>query len=160
MKRYSPGFEQQRAELEAVLGRFLVDEVVLEIGAGSGQHAAHLARALPSVTWIPSDSDEAQLDSIAEWRREAGLPNLRPPLLLDVRDEDWEIPPIGAMVVVDPPAAWPLVVAILNGAQKYLPPRGRLFVLGELNEEALRVAATRGLEIAEKVGKITVLRRI
>ncbi|XP_030141017.4 methyltransferase-like 26 isoform X7 [Taeniopygia guttata] len=62
---------------------------VLEVGAGSGLHAAHFARALPQVRWQPSDIDPAALRSIAAYVEAAGLPNLLPPILLDV-SQGWQ----------------------------------------------------------------------
>ena len=31
---------------------------VLEIGAGTGQHAVHFAQQLPHLTWLPTDREE------------------------------------------------------------------------------------------------------
>ncbi|XP_030814389.1 methyltransferase-like 26 [Camarhynchus parvulus] len=62
---------------------------VLEVGAGSGLHAAHLARALPQTRWQPSDIDPRALRSIAAYVEAAGVPNLLPPILLDV-SQGWE----------------------------------------------------------------------
>ncbi|RMC17903.1 hypothetical protein DUI87_05572 [Hirundo rustica rustica] len=62
---------------------------VLEVGAGSGLHAAHLARALPRTRWQPSDIDPRALRSIAAYVEAAGVPNLLPPILLDV-SQGWE----------------------------------------------------------------------
>ncbi|KAI1233940.1 methyltransferase-like 26, partial [Lamprotornis superbus] len=62
---------------------------VLEVGAGSGLHAAHFARALPQTRWQPSDSDPRALRSIAAYVEATGVPNLLPPILLDV-SQGWE----------------------------------------------------------------------
>nr|XP_021385392.1 methyltransferase-like 26 isoform X4 [Lonchura striata domestica] len=62
---------------------------VLEVGAGAGLHAAHFARALPQARWQPSDIDPGALRSIAAYVEAAGLPNLLPPILLDV-SQGWE----------------------------------------------------------------------
>ncbi|XP_031982134.1 methyltransferase-like 26 [Corvus cornix cornix] len=62
---------------------------VLEVGAGAGLHAAHFARALPQTRWQPSDIDPRALRSIAAYVEATGLPNLLPPILLDV-SQGWE----------------------------------------------------------------------
>ncbi|NXR37753.1 MTL26 protein, partial [Zosterops hypoxanthus] len=62
---------------------------VLEVGAGSGLHAAHFARELPGVIWQPSDIDPRALHSISAYVEAMGLPNLLPPILLDV-SQGWE----------------------------------------------------------------------
>jgi cyclopropane fatty-acyl-phospholipid synthase-like methyltransferase len=56
---------------------------VLEIGSGTGQHAAYFAAALPHLTWQTSDL-EASLPGMRLWLEEAGLPNLPQPIALDV----------------------------------------------------------------------------
>ncbi|NXX98061.1 MTL26 protein, partial [Centropus bengalensis] len=62
---------------------------VLEVGAGVGFHAAHFARALPGSRWQPSDIDPAALRSISAYAEAMGVPNLLPPILLDV-SQSWE----------------------------------------------------------------------
>ncbi|KAM7038952.1 methyltransferase-like 26 isoform 2-T2 [Acridotheres tristis] len=62
---------------------------VLEVGAGSGLHAAHFARALPQTRWQLSDCDPRALRSIAAYVEATGVPNLLPPILLDV-SQGWE----------------------------------------------------------------------
>ncbi|KAM6079846.1 methyltransferase-like 26 [Theristicus caerulescens] len=62
---------------------------VLEVGAGAGLHAAHFARALPQTRWQPSDIDPRALRSIAAYAEAMRVPNLLPPILLDV-SQGWE----------------------------------------------------------------------
>jgi hypothetical protein len=62
---------------------------VLEIAAGSGEHALTFASALPDLEWAPSDPSPAARASISAWAR-GGPSNLRPPLALDASDpETW-----------------------------------------------------------------------
>ncbi|XP_037242600.1 methyltransferase-like 26 isoform X3 [Falco biarmicus] len=62
---------------------------VLEVGAGAGLHAAHFARALPQTLWQPSDIDPQALRSIAAYAEATQVPNMLPPILLDV-SQGWE----------------------------------------------------------------------
>jgi len=60
---------------------------VLEIGSGTGQHAAGFAQAMPWLRWQPSDLDR-QLRGIRQWVDAVGLDNLEAPLALDVGGAD------------------------------------------------------------------------
>ena len=60
---------------------------VLEIASGPGQHVARFAVSLPDVHWQPSDPDERMRASESAWT--GSLPNVAPPLALDVLDEAW-----------------------------------------------------------------------
>lgn len=60
---------------------------VLEIGSGTGQHAARFAAAMRHLQWQTSDLDENHVGIIA-WVNDAGLENLLLPLAVDVREAD------------------------------------------------------------------------
>ena len=70
--------------LDVLIVEFSASRKVLEIGSGTGQHAARFAAALPHLTWQTSDLVENH-DGINAWVDDADLDNLRPPLDLDVR---------------------------------------------------------------------------
>ncbi len=82
MREDSPAAERNREPIAEALAPLLPARgTVLEIASGTGQHVAHLARRFPALAWQPSEADPAALPAIAA---RATLPNLRPPLLLDV----------------------------------------------------------------------------
>jgi hypothetical protein len=62
---------------------------VLEVGSGTGQHILHFARHAPDLTWWPSDIHAQHLRSIEAWRVHSRLPNVRPPLRIDLSDPAW-----------------------------------------------------------------------
>lgn len=140
MKRFAAGWEQHRDALAAIIDKTIrPPATVLEVGAGTGQHAVYFAGRMPSIMWIPSETDEAMIDSIAAWRAEAALPNLRPPLVLDTRNDDWGTPTVSAVVAIDfvPKAPWPATVGLLNGAARTLFPGGDLLISGKIPDDKL-----------------------
>ncbi len=83
-KPHSAACERNRDPILAVLRDYFADaRRVLEIGSGTGQHAAYFARHLPQLIWQASDRAE-NLPGIRAWLDEAALPNTPPPLPLDV----------------------------------------------------------------------------
>lgn len=81
-KPYAPACEQNKSVIFEAIKPYLSGEV-LEVGSGTGQHAVYFAAQMPEITWQTSDLAE-NLDGISAWIESADLPNLPPPLELDV----------------------------------------------------------------------------
>ena len=89
MKPYSTACDQNRDPILNVLRELLGDRnTVLEIGTGTGQHAVYFAEKLPHLTWQCSDQIQYH-PGIQLWLDEAKLPNLLPPLALNVSEDPW-----------------------------------------------------------------------
>ncbi|OYX17867.1 MAG: SAM-dependent methyltransferase, partial [Brevundimonas diminuta] len=95
----SPAAERNSAAILKVLRAHLpVQGRVLEIAAGSGQHAARFATALPGLDWTPSDPSAEARASIEAWRMKAGAANLRPAQAVDMLDDaSWPSEPLDAI---------------------------------------------------------------
>ena len=133
MKRHAPATERNREPILAVLGPLLpAGSVVLELASGSGQHACFFAASLPEVTWQPSDRDPADLASIESYRAEAGLANLRAPLLVDATAEAWPMAHASAVVCVNMIhiAPWSACEGLVRGAARLLGEGGVLYLYG------------------------------
>lgn len=61
---------------------------LLEIGSGTGQHAVWFANELPHLTWQTSDLVENH-QAILQWIHDYPSANLRPPICLNVSQDDW-----------------------------------------------------------------------
>jgi SAM-dependent methyltransferase len=140
----SPSFERNFEPILAALAARLGNApgTVLEIGAGTGQHAAHLAAALPAIRWVPSDPDPGHRASIAAWARALAPANLAPPLALDATTAWWEseaveaLGPLRAIYAqnVLHIAPWPVAEGIARGAARTLGPGGALVFYGPFAE--------------------------
>ncbi|HEX7055023.1 MAG TPA: DUF938 domain-containing protein [Burkholderiales bacterium] len=125
MKPFSDAAERNREPILAVLKRVLARSArVLEIGSGTGQHAAYFARALPHLTWQASDVAE-NLPDIRQWIAEP------PPLELDV---DRPFPPVAADAAFTANTchimSWPQVERMFAGVAALLPAGGVFAVYG------------------------------
>jgi hypothetical protein len=144
LRRNSPAAERNRESILEQLRRWLpAHGDMLEIAAGTGQHAVHFAAALPAWQWQPTDPDPAALASIAAWREAAALPNLRAPLELDVLAPQW---PLAArfdalfcanMLHIAP---WPTCGALMRGAARHLVDGGQLILYGPYRVEGVETA--------------------
>lgn len=130
---HSPAAERNRGPILAQLQRLLPPTgQALEIASGSGQHAAHFARALPGWRWLPSDADAAAAASVAAWCRD--LPNVLPALQLDVMGSAWPGVPLQLDLIFCANllhiAPWPICAALMQGAARHLAPAGLLLTYG------------------------------
>jgi hypothetical protein len=136
LKRYAPAVLRNRDPILAVLREVLPHRgQVLEIAAGSGEHAVFFAAAFPGLDWQPSDADPECLASIAAWAAGTGLANLRPPLRLDARMPPWPgISPesVDAVLCINMIhiAPWEACHGLMCGAAAGLRPAGMLFLYG------------------------------
>jgi SAM-dependent methyltransferase len=125
--------ERNKAPILAVLARVLpLRGRVLELASGSGQHAAHFAAQLRELDFWPSDIDPLHLSSIRAWVEAAGLPNLHPPLQLDVCANDYGVGQLEAMFCANLVhiAPWQCAEGLFAGAGRHLLPAGVLVLYG------------------------------
>ncbi|WOJ92421.1 DUF938 domain-containing protein [Congregibacter variabilis] len=89
---FSQAAENNREPILDQLQRLLVDAgSVLEIGAGTGQHACAFAAAMPHLQWQPSEHPMS-LDTLRPRCELAGLDNLLSPITLDICQTTWPSP--------------------------------------------------------------------
>lgn len=134
-KPFSQACENNKRPLLAVLrDAFAAVDRVLEIGSGTGQHAAFFAESMPWLQWQPSDRAE-NLPGIEAWRTGAGLANLRAPLVLDVEVQPWPVTEAAAVFSANTAhiMSWPAVEAFFAGVGALLPPGGVFCLYGPFN---------------------------
>ncbi len=145
-------FHRNHEPIWAVLQKFLAGKSgdVVEAGSGTGQHVVHFAKHTPDIIWWPSDLNERHLKSIEAWRAHTGLPNIRPPLRIDLTDPAWcpamhdGSGPVELLAVfcanVIHIAPWRVAEGLFAGAGRYLRSDGRLFLYGPFKREGKHTA--------------------
>ncbi len=134
MKQFSEACERNRDPILAILRTALAGKrKVLEIGSGTGQHAVYFARQLPGLLWQTSDL-KANHASIIAWQKEAKLPNVLPPLELDVGGT-WPDREFDAAFTANTChiMAWPEVTMMFAGVSGVLMNGGLFIVYGPFN---------------------------
>lgn len=135
VKPYSEACEQNKQPILAVLQEvFSQPGLIVEIGAGSGQHAVHFAHALPHLRWQPTDLAE-NLPGIELWLAEANLPNLNPPLELEVCRQPWPLTQAAGVFSANTThiMAWSAVECLFTGVGQVLEPGGAFCLYGPFN---------------------------
>jgi len=133
MRRHAPATVRNREPILAVLKQVLPERGrVLEIAAGTGEHACFFAAKLPGLEWQPSDPDPAARASIEAHRAEAELPNLRPPLALDAASPTWPVAQASAVVAINMIHIAPIAATqgLFRGAGAILPSGAPLVTYG------------------------------
>ncbi|MGI9264010.1 MAG: DUF938 domain-containing protein [Gammaproteobacteria bacterium] len=134
-KPFSQACENNQQPILEVLLRQLTDKNhVLEIGSGTGQHAAFFATHLPHLLWQTSDLAEHH-DGIRLWVEDAGVDNLRPPLELDVTIRPWPIDAVEAVFSANTVhiMSWPVVRDFVAGVGCILKDDGVFCLYGPFN---------------------------
>lgn len=136
---WSEACERNKAPILATLKTELPETgVVLEIGAGTGQHAVYFSEHLPGLKWLPSDrgDDPEWWQGLQQRIALAKHRNLLPPRLLDV-DHD----PADAITGIDAIysantahiMSWPQVEKMFALVEQTLRSSSRFLLYGPFN---------------------------
>jgi len=132
-RRSAPAALRNREPIAEVLDAWLPERgLVLEVASGTGEHAAFFAKRFPHLEWQPSDVHSDALASIRAWQAEAGLSNLREPIVIDAARTEWPIDRADAllninMVHISP---WASTLGLIAGAARLLAPGAPLILYG------------------------------
>lgn len=145
MKQHAPATERNRAPIAEVLARELPHSgTVLEIAAGTGEHAVFFAEAFPAHTWQPTDPAPEALASIAAYRADYAGDNLAAPLLLDAAaPETWPVAQAAAILCINMVhiSPWEATLGLFRGAAQVLRTSGAPLILyGPYIEQGVETA--------------------
>ena len=145
-KMCSPSVARNRDVIrDAFLKTMPQEGRLLEIGAGTGEHAAHIASALPKLQWFTGDPDETARASIAAWIADMKLDNLHGPHALDVTAKNWDgaiAAPYDGVLSINMIHIAPFEAAqgLFTGAGRLLRSGGKLFLYGPFSRESVHTS--------------------
>ncbi len=123
-RRVSEAAIRNREPILQVLQRHVAaGDHVLELAAGSGQHAVFLAPRLPVAAWQPTDPDAEARASIDAWRAAEPCPVIQPALALDVEAPEWPVARADVLLAINLVhiSPWSTTVALFDGAARLGP---------------------------------------
>lgn len=144
-KQHAPATLRNREPIAAVLAQELpAAGTVLEVAAGTGEHAVHFAAAFPALHWQPTDPSAEALASIAAYREDYPGTNLSAPLLLDASAPDsWPVQAADAIVCINMVhiSPWEATLGLFRGAAQVLGSTGGPLILyGPYLEQGVETA--------------------
>lgn len=144
-KQHAPAALRNRDPIAQVLARELpASGTVLEVAAGTGEHAVFFAEAFPALAWQPTDPSPEALASIAAYRNDYPGQNLAAPLLLDASaPESWPVTQADAIVCINMVhiSPWEATLGLFAGAARVLAAgRGPLVLYGPYIEQGVETA--------------------
>ncbi|MGQ7847243.1 DUF938 domain-containing protein [Granulosicoccus sp. 3-233] len=129
---FAPSADRNRhAILDALRDELLPDDLVLEFGSGTAQHICHFAEALPTVRWQPTDRSD-KLPGMQQWINDCRLPNILPPVELDLCAEPPALEGVTACYSANTLhiISWPLVMKLFDLSAAKLEKGGKLCIYG------------------------------
>jgi len=138
----APAYHRNHSTICAVIQSQLAGRHgdVLEIGSGTGQHAIGFARAMPDISWWPSDPNPRHRASIDSWAATSGIDTIQTAADLDAAAASWPLgqpgwPPASGLVAmiainVLHIAPWAVTHGLLAAAARHLAADGQLIVYG------------------------------
>jgi len=129
-----PAAERNKGPILKELERLLAgrEGLFLEVASGTGQHAAHFQKALPSFRYQPTERDPAHLDTLRKRAELEPSGRLLPPLALDVSTLPWPVPAADVLYCANMIHIAPLAATrdLFLGAAQCLVPGGLLLTYG------------------------------
>lgn len=115
--------------LEVIKPLFSNGKNILEIGSGTGQHAAYFAAQMPHLQWQTSDRLE-NITAINSWI--TGTENILAPIELDVLTTHWQLPSYDGVFTANTLhiMSWQAVEIFFNNIARYINEGGYLCVYG------------------------------
>lgn len=135
MKPFSQACENNKDPILSVLRRVFADtQTVLEVGSGTGQHAAYFGQHLPHLRWLTSDLPEHH-DGINTWLDEAALPNVERPIVLNAEVQPWSVEPVDGVFSANTLhiMSWQQVQKLFGGLPAIMQPGATVAIYGPFN---------------------------
>ena len=127
LRNQEPIFDVLSKELQS-------GSVVLELGSGTGQHAAFISQRLPQIRWQPSELAE-NIPAINAWREHVKAENFLPPLVLDIAQDLWPVKQVDAVFSANLVhfVGWEKVRSMMAGIGRVLRTSGLAIFYGPYN---------------------------
>ncbi|MBT3566727.1 MAG: DUF938 domain-containing protein [Porticoccus sp.] len=131
-KIFSQACENNRQPILDLLLRFFAKtRSVLEIGSGTGQHAAFFAPRLPHLVWQTSDL-AINHTAINAWINDYPSSNIRRPLVFDASSSNWSCRLMDGLFTANTChiMPWPTVVSLFAGLPSLLASEATIVIYG------------------------------
>lgn len=130
--QYPATLRNRDAILDVLRGVLPARGLVLEIASGSGEHIVHFAKAFPALTFLPSDPEQAALQSIQAWTQDTGAANVLPPVTLDAASDRWPLNHADAILCINMIhiSPWSATQGLFRTAAKLLREGSPLYLYG------------------------------
>ncbi len=145
LRQFAPACARNSDPILAILKTHLPENQnikVLEIAAGTGEHAVHFAANFPQAQWQPTEFNPQAHTSINAWIDHSKVKTILPPLELDVRQHPWPIDTVDAILAINMIhiSEWSCTEGLMKGAGDKLSPDGLLYLYGPYKREGKHTA--------------------